>query len=249
MDTDEESSGGVRAVVRALDVLLAFEPYDRQLTATQILQRVPLSRPTLYRLLRTLELRGFIISAGNPQTFRLGPAIARLSHVWRSGLDVISLAQPILRRLWEQTHETVALYLLQGASRVCVAEMPSSQPLSFKRGVGHSDAVVRGASGKVILAFMPDPAAYVQHLDMADRKRLLDELDAIRNSGYAVSLEELIQGATAVAAPVFAAHGEVVGSLAVFGPSVRSGGKQVARFAALLRDEAAQLSRNLGLET
>lgn len=246
--TAEAPGSSVRAVTRALDVLLAFEPYDKELTATQLLERLSLSRPTLYRLLHTLEQRGFVISEGNPQTFRLGPAIARLSYVWRSGLDIAGMAQPMLQRLWQQTNETIALYLLEGASRVCVAEIPSRQPLSFKRGVGHSDAVVRGASGKVILAFMPDPTGYFRHLDAADRKRLQDELRGIRKAGYAVSLQELIQGATAIAAPVFAAHGEVIGSLAVFGPTVRNDKKQVARFAALLREEARLLSKNLGAD-
>ena len=54
----EKPGEGVRAVDRALDILLAFRAGDRQLSASELLRRIDLSRPTLYRLLRTLELRG-----------------------------------------------------------------------------------------------------------------------------------------------------------------------------------------------
>ena len=74
--TKVEKSDNVRAVGRALEILLAFTPQDAELSATELLERVDLSRPTLYRLLYTLQEHGFIVSAGEPQRFRFGPAVA-----------------------------------------------------------------------------------------------------------------------------------------------------------------------------
>ena len=109
MGPTEKPGESVRAVDRALEILMAFTATDHQLTAGELLKRVDLSRPTLYRLLRTLEHSGFIVSSGDPQRFELGPSVAHLAHVWSSSLDIATLAQPMLRRLWDQTGETVAL--------------------------------------------------------------------------------------------------------------------------------------------
>ena len=67
----EKAQVSVRAVERALDILLAFQPQDDALTVSELLVRVELSRPTLYRLLRTLQGKQFLISSGDPQ--RLSP--------------------------------------------------------------------------------------------------------------------------------------------------------------------------------
>lgn len=246
--TEEKPSDGVRAVERALDILVAFQAGDHQLSAGDLLKRVDLSRPTLYRLLRTLENKGFVVGAGDPQRFALGPAVAHLAHVWGSSLDLGTVAQPMLRRLWEQTGETVALLVHQGSYRVCVAELPSDQPLSFKRGVGHRENVTRGASGRVILAHLPAPESHVPEEERKGLKlaAFRARLDRVRAQGYEVSRDELIKGAVAVAAPFFLGNDRVLGSIAVFGPGVRVDDAHVERFAELLRSEAKKLSQALG---
>jgi len=153
----DKAGDSVRAVDRALDILLAFKPQDDTLTVSELLRRVDLSRPTLYRLLRTLQRKQFLRASGDPQRFRLGPAVARLSHVWTAGLDLGTAAEPMMRRLRDETGETVALFVPEGAFRLCIAEMPSSQALSFRRDVGYRERLTLGASGKAILAYMPLP--------------------------------------------------------------------------------------------
>lgn len=231
---------------RALSVLQAFRSGDRQLSATELLRRVPLSRPTLYRLLHTLERNGYVVAAGEPQRFSLGPAVARLAHVWTSSLDLPTLARPMMQQLWEETGETVALMLHSGESRVCVAEMPSPQPLSFKRGVGHSERVTVGASGRVILAWLDDPLPFIDDLAPRVRPAYLRQLAQIRDDGYAVSREELIKGAVAIAVPVFLGGGQVTGSLVVYGPSVRIDEPQIRRIARLLVRQSQRISLKAG---
>jgi len=240
----EAEKGGVsvRAVDRALDILLAFQPGDRNLGASELLRRVKLSRPTLYRLLRTLEQRGFVVASGEPQRFSLGPAVAQLGHAWATGLDLPSLAQPMMHTLWKETGETVALLVHTGDERVCVAELPSPQPLSFKQGVGHSERVTLGASGRVILAYVDEPSAYLKGFPARKRESYLQELRRVRDERYAVSREELIKGAVAIAAPIFLADGKVVGSLAVYGPSVRIDAKRIQYIAQSLLRESHRIS-------
>ena len=239
----ETAQGSVRAVERALDILLAFKPQDEAVTVGELLGRVDLSRPTLYRLLQTLQSRQFLTSSGNPKRFRLGPAVAQLAHAWTSTLDIAAMAEPMMRRLWSRTSETVALFVRESSSRVCIAEMPSAQALSFRRGVGYRESLDRGASGKAILAFLP--AKELGGL-RGEAKKHARELAQIRKRGFAVSKSELIQGAVAVSAPLFAGSGEAFGSLSVFGPNVRLSDAQILTFAPLLTREADEISRLLG---
>lgn len=247
--SETEKSDNVRAVGRALEILLAFTPQDYELSAAELLKRVDLSRPTLYRLLYTLQEHGFLVSVGDPQRFRLGPAVAKLAHVWTAGIDLASIAEPVLRRIWQETSESVSLYVPRGELRTCIAELPSPHPLSFRRGVGYTEKIVRGATGRAILAFLDlssqEIRKYVQGSGV-QMKELDAELAQTRKRGYATSRSELIEGAVAVAAPFFDRSGRVAGSMGVYGPEVRLNTARQQQIARLLIDESAKLSEALG---
>lgn len=240
---------GVRAVERALDVLAAFHPGQPELLVADLVKRVGLSRPTLYRLLGTLEKKGFVTSSGEPQRFRLGPAVARLAHVWSSTLDLSTLARPVMEQAWTLTAETVALFVPRGDMRLCIAEMQSPQPISYRRGIGYSEKLVRGASGRAILAFTPLHEGQLEAYaagTQADLGWLREQLEVTRARGYAMGHNELIQGAYAVAVPFFDRSGTVAGSLGVFGPDVRLTEARVHEFGAALKDMAKTLTHHLG---
>lgn len=249
MAITSEKSDNVRAVGRALEILLAFTSQDFELTPGELLKRVDLSRPTLYRLLYTLEENGFLVSVGEPQRFRLGPSVAKLAHVWTASLDLPQIAQPVLQKIWRETGETVAMFVPQGTLRLCVAELPSQQPLNFKRGVGYTERIVRGASGRAILANMPltavELSGYIQDSNV-DAAVLMKDLEQTRRQGYASSHNELISGAVAIAAPFFDRNALVAGSIGVFGPAARLSSSQLKQIAKLLKEEAAALSSMLG---
>ncbi|MDB5875211.1 MAG: transcriptional regulator, IclR family, partial [Ramlibacter sp.] len=245
-----------RAVGRALEVLLAFREGDSELSASELLARVKLSRPTLYRLLYTLQEAGFVRAAGEPQRFTLGPAVGQLSRVWTAAgdktVDLPAVAQPMMKQLWEETGETVALLTPDGSDRVCVAELPSAHALSFRRGVGHRERIMLGASGRTILAYLPHtPAILRKYAKTLPKGHGIDidafaaELERTKRRGWAVSRSELIQGAVALAAPLFAADGKVAGSLAVFGPSVRIDSARQQEMVKLLVGQAEAISRAL----
>ncbi len=240
---------GVRAVERALDVLAAFSPEQPDLLVADLVKRVGLSRPTLYRLLGTLEKKGFVSSSREPQRFRLGPAVAQLAHVWSSTLDLSTLSRPVMAQAWTLTAETVALFVPRGDMRLCIAEMQSPQTISFRRGIGYSEKLVRGASGRAILAFTPLQEGQLEAYaagTQTDLGWLREQLEVTRARGYAMGHNELIQGAYAVAVPFFDRSGAVAGSLGVFGPDVRLTEARVHEFGVALKDMGKTLTRHLG---
>ena len=221
----------VRAVERAIDVLTSFDSERTTLEIGDLQRSTGLSRPTLYRLLQTLQAKGFIHSHGNPMQFELGPAVHRLAHAWDRSFPVVSVSRPILEELWRSTGETVALMLAASPLvRTCAIELKSPHPISFSRGTGYSDPMYRGASGKAILAFLPE-AEQQRSLASVEPARLREELAAelkrIRKTGYALTFAELVEGVCAIGAPVTDKDARAHASICVFGPQHRMQGKHL----------------------
>ncbi|MBM3486833.1 MAG: IclR family transcriptional regulator [Alphaproteobacteria bacterium] len=240
----------VRAVERALDVLLAFDRVSPSLSVTDLQKRLDLSRPTLYRLLRALESRGLIRAVGEPQRFQLDGRVVALADAWLAQNDVVRAAEAVLKALRETIDETVALFVAaSGPAKFCALELPSRQPLVFTRGAGFTEPLPIGSSGKAILAFMPEAmiaSALAGLGDTARRASLTRELALIRADGHSISAGEIIAGALAIGVPIFDHAGDAAGSVCVFGPEARIRGDHRARCLAEARAAAARISAALG---
>ena len=244
-----DKTENVRAIDRAIDVLECFAADRHSLSIGEIEKRARLSRPTLYRILWTLMRRGFVRKDGDPPRYRLDIGIGRLADAWTNSLDIVRLATPLLEGLLERYDETVALYLRKDNTRLCVAEVPSRQALSYSRGLGYSGSLIRGASGLAILAFVdPDQAARIiaEEHDAEQARTLRRKLLDIQRDGYALSGGDFIAGAQAIASPVFDRRGEAIGSLGLFGPSARFPAKRVTDCARAVKHSASSLSSLLG---
>jgi DNA-binding IclR family transcriptional regulator len=224
MSGGSSKSKNVRAVERAVDILECFMSEKPWMSVLDIQRKVPLSRPTLYRLLQTLITKGLVRAEGDPQRFALDFGIGRLAHNWIAGIDAVALARPILEELRNATGETAALSLRRGDLRQCVAEVVSPHVLAISRGLGETDHLWRGASGKAILAFLDEKeiAEVMRALPKTINKTTLAaDLSHARRDGYFVSRGEVFVGALAIAAPYFDHTGAVAGSVGVFGPEAR----------------------------
>ena len=223
----------VRAVERAIDILACFTAGPPALEIGDLQRRTRLSRPTLYRLLQTLQAKGFIRSSGAPLRFELGPGLRQLTAAFDRSFPVVTRSAPTLERLWRDTGETIALMLpASGYARTCVVELRSAQPISFGRGTGYTDPMHKGASGKAILAFL-DAIEQAEALELVEPARVRDalraELARIRKAGYAITRGELVNGVCAIGAPVVDAAQRVHASICVFGPQPRMTGRHLDR--------------------
>jgi DNA-binding IclR family transcriptional regulator len=242
---------GVRAVDRAIAILQCFTPEQPAMSVIEIQKRVGLSRPTLYRLLHTLAARDLIHAEGDPQRFKLAHGVMKLSHVWLNGLEVVTVARPIVEGLRDLTGETAALFRLQHDLGICILECESRHELSISRGVGHSLKIMQGSTGKAMLAFMDPPrqAEFLAGLPAnAARTRLEESLTAARRNGYATSRGEIFVGAVAVSAPYFDHRGSVVGSVGLYGPEARISDDKVAEYSKLVRGAGRKISILLGFQ-
>lgn len=242
----------IRAVERAVEVLRCFTRDMPTLSVTDLQRSLGLSRPTLYRLLLTLEGAGMVRSFGEPQRFQLAHGAIALGAAALGSIDVARVADTYLRALWEATDETVALFVPVSATlKACVQEIQSRQPLVFTRGAGFTEPTTVGASGKVMLAFMADAdaTAALSEVPDAPRATLSRELDLVRRTGYCVSTGEIIDGAVAIAAPIFEGGGELAGAASVYGPESRLAERHRDRCVTEVCLAADRISRAMGHRT
>lgn len=239
----------VRAVERAIDILQSFSAEQPLMSVLELQKRVRLSRPTLYRLLDTLATKGLIRAVGTPQRYTLDHGVAKLAHAWFANIDATQVARPFIEQLWADTNETAALFVLRGDRRLCVMEFTSRHALAISRGLGETEHISRGASGKAILAYMPpeDAARLIKTAPKEiDRKRLDRDLARVRDTGYCISGGEVFVGALALASPYFDHTGRVAGSVGLFGPQARIDDATAARYVQMIVAAAQRLSAELG---
>ncbi|GMK45801.1 IclR family transcriptional regulator [Paenibacillus glycanilyticus] len=221
----EEGKSNVRAVERALDILLCFTE-GSDLAMSEIAEKVGLHKSTVHRMLATLEDRGFVERDPSSERYHLGMRMWELSAHLSSSDDQSVIWQPEMERLRDRLGETVSIYVRDGSERVRIQAVQSNQPVRRVAPVGARLPLYAGASSKVLIAYSDrfvqeqifgDPA-WLLAIDLDQYKQQLEE---IAQQGYATSFEEREPGVAALAAPIFNRHGQVAAALSVSGPSSR----------------------------
>jgi DNA-binding IclR family transcriptional regulator len=220
------SPTGTQAVDRAAQLLIEVARHRDPVSFTELIAASGLAKSTTSRLLTALERNRLV---RRDLAGRFSPGEVFVSYAWRGGAeaDLVSVAQPVLAELGEETGETVNLGVARDGGLVeQIAQVDSKYLIGGTNWVGLTVPLHCAALGKVLLAFgaaeLPK-GKLEQRTDrtVTSRTALAEELTAVRERGYAVTIEELEPGLVAVAAPVFADGGVVVGALSVSGPASR----------------------------
>jgi len=247
--------GSARAAERTLDILLAFLPDGHPLGISELSRAVHLPKGTVHRLVSVLVGRGFLARDPVTAQYRIGLATFRLGNLVLAQAHVRAAALPVIRALASATGETVNLNVVIDGRRVCIEKAESSQDIRHAVELGRPMPLYAGASGKVLLAHLPEAeinpivAAGLRRLTESppvERHRLLRQLAEIRRRGVAVSSNERIDGASSVSAPIRDGIGRVVAGLTISGPTYRFTPRRVREFIALVRDGARRVSGALG---
>lgn len=221
----EDNKLTVRAVERALDIMLCFTE-STELTLTEIASRVELHKSTVHRLLASLEGKGFIMRDAATDKYRLGYRLWELSANLSQEGDPGIILLPEMERLRDLLGETISLYVQDGLERIRIQAVQSNHAIRRVAPVGARMPLYVGASSKVLVAFA-EPAVQQQLIASADwptgldQQAFLQQLGDTKLAGFATSVEEREPGAAAVSAPIIDRGGRLVAALAVSGPANR----------------------------
>ncbi len=238
-------------------MLSTFSQDRPSLSLTDISQRLQLNKTTAFRLLSTLEDLGYLQRDPQTKLYRPGLEVLRLGFVVLSGLELRQAAAPYLRELVNEVEETVNLAVLDHHEVVYIDRVGSKHMLNIFRPVGSRLPAYCTSTGKALLAFLP-PDKLEAVLAATNWQRytantivtpdaLRENLELVRQRGFADSDGELFPELRAVAAPIRQSDGQVVATVNISVPTHRiSYGKLISEFGPKVIHTGQQVSRALG---
>lgn len=239
----------IRVLQRALAVLECFSDEKPRMTLQEISQAISLPKTTTFRILATLVGAGYLVQLEN-QSYGLSHKLMTLASIAQKSLGIRDIAHPFLEALAAKTGETAEISMLDGDHRICLDAVESNSSLKSIVAPGARLPLLHGATGKVFLSGMKD-AEIGRVVKMqakpneVDKARLKRSLAKIKKQGYAITQNERVRGATAIAAPVWSHHGHVY-CVTVTGPSGRFEDRE-DKLRLLVVETATQLSSLLGM--
>jgi IclR family pca regulon transcriptional regulator len=220
------TSGGpdfIEALARGLDVIKAFQPHRPPITLGQLSAETGLARPTVRRILLTLEELGYVRSGEGG--YRLTPRVLELGVAYVRSMGLWDVARPHLQWLSARTNESCSIAQLDGPDIVYVARVAVPKIVGLAVQIGTRFPALQTSLGKVLLAPLsaeeldlvlaePTRSGLVPRWqpDRAERDR---ELREVRARGWAMTDEQLARGIRSVAAPIRDGTGGVIAAMNV----------------------------------
>ncbi|CAL9669807.1 IclR family transcriptional regulator domain-containing protein [Streptomyces sp. enrichment culture] len=224
MPRRDDDPNFIEAIARGFDVIKAFGPHTPVMALSEVAAATGLARPTVRRILLTLETLGYVRSLpGGGFTLTARVLDLGLAHVQSLGLW--GVARPHMERLVSRTHESTSVAQLDGSDIVYVARVAVPKIIALAVSIGTRFPAPQTSLGKVLLAGL-EPA----ELDKAlaepsrsgaeprhrwDRAGLDETLRQVRARGWALTDQELAAGIRSVAAPVRDGEGRVIAAMNV----------------------------------
>lgn len=231
MAKKEKSEYIIQAVSHALDLLEQFHDEVDELGVTELSKRLKLHKNNVFRLLATLESRGYIEQNKATENYRLGLKSLELGQTFIKQMGLLRQAKPILERLVRDCNETSYVAIFKDGYIVYLDVVETDLTVRVVSRVGSRLPSYCTAAGKVHLAFMSDEEIEEilpeEQLDpytgntITSRKTLKEDLKKVVEQGYALDDEEMDLGVRCVAAPIRDYTRRIVGAVSISGPSMR----------------------------
>jgi len=247
-------SESVRAVDRALDVLLCFTNQTPELTMTQIAEQVGIHKSTAHRLLATLEIKRFIQRDPNTGIYRLGIRLLQMAYLTLEQNDLRRLAVPFMHHLCDLYEENIDLAVLDDTDVVFVNILEGPRRVKLAAAIGQRLPAFATASGKAIFGFMPEKQVrrildrgmpQLTQYTINSPEGLFANLASIREKGFAISEQELEEQINAVAAPIFDPQNQPIGSIAIAGPAYRLTRERMMEMGPVLATTTWEISQEI----
>lgn len=249
----------VEALARGLRILDAFTEQKPSLSLTEISSAVGLDKSTVFRFVHTYEKLGYLLRDPETKRYRPGLKVLRLGFAALNSLGLPQIAQPYLRALSTLTGETTNMTVLDGREIVYVARYATQQIITINLQLGSRLPVYCTSMGKAqlvdrsrdelsgLLGEGPYPAMGANTITRLDT--FLNELEKVRDQGYAVNDEELVAGLRSVAAPIRDSEGRIVAAINVSVPVARVSRQELEDdLAPKVMNAAREISLALGAE-
>jgi DNA-binding IclR family transcriptional regulator len=214
----------VSSAEKALTVLVTLAQHPQAMTVKEIAAQLGQPLSSVYRYLAMLQRHGLVQEIGH--TYCPGAISLQLAQQYEQHALLAKLALPELKRLAFKIGESVGLMTPVNYQAMCIQMIESQHPLRCYYAKGRSQPLIRGSAAKAMLAYMGERVqreAFDFHATDKDSwEHLQEELENVREQGYAVSEGEIDAGVWGVSAPVFSRQRRLEGSVCIMIPLNRA---------------------------
>lgn len=254
-DGARESGGSIRVLDRAVSVLGFMAEARRQVGITEIADATGLSKATVHRILSTLRDYSVVLKDDSGR-YQMGPSVLFWADAYRRHAGLAEISRPWLRRLWEESNETVHLFIFEAGEAYYLDKLDSPHPVGMRSRIGAKRDLYSTSGGRAILAALPeaDLDAYLDTTEMlartvntiTDKEELKTLLSLCRKRGFCEEIEENEEGIRCVGAAILDLRGFPVGAVSISAPAYRFSDTQSRSLGERIRETALAISRELG---
>ncbi|MFW6119856.1 MAG: IclR family transcriptional regulator [Petrotogales bacterium] len=243
----------VKRIIRILDSFSLDEP---ELTLNKLTKKTGLPKPTVYRIAEALYDANILSKDGSTSKYRIGVKLFELGSLYLETLELRKLAFPEIEKLSKFTEESIHMGVLDGNEVTSIEGLGSTHNLQAKLWIGKRSPIYCTSIGKAILAFLPvekrenilnsiELKRFTKNT-ISKKEKLREELEKIREQGFALDNEEHDEGIMCIGAPIFNNKGHVVASISISGPKIRMTTEKMEKYKKLLLESVKIISDKLG---
>ena len=245
----------IQSLDRGLKLLEAIGRSGTPVALNDLRSALDIDRSSIFRLLLTLENRGFLERDDATRKYRLGGKILELSGKLYEGLKITDIARPFLEELTRKTKESSHIAIYSNRRSLLIDKEDSSEVIFVNMDVGRSEPLHCTALGKALLLQFPEKK--IRAVLKGDRERytgntitdagkFITELEKVKKKGYAVDNEEYRPGVRCLAAPVYDNKGKIVAAIGISGPVSRINSARLGKLGKTVKETARRISRQMG---
>jgi len=190
-----------------------------------------LNKSTAFGLISSLETLGLLMQDAMTERYQLGPKLIQYGAAAKENLNYVSVISRFAHKLLDKYGETIHISIISGCECVLVDKLEGNQVVTISTRVGERFPVTCAASGKAMLAFLPDervreildasPFESLTENTITDRAAFEKALAEVREKGYALDNEEGQLGRSCVSVPILNELGEAVASISISYPTAK----------------------------
>lgn len=198
-----------------------------ELGVREIAQRAGIPKSSAQRFLETLKDNGWLVQSPQTQSYRVALRFLSFASAWRLKQELIVQSQAVMSDLCARSQQTVLLLVLDGTCGICINKVEPERTIKLVADIGKTFALHAAACGKILLAYSPEnlqsqicssPLTSYTHKTIVTSEALAQEIESIRTSGRAFSMEEMTLGAAEIAVPILDIDGSLIAGISIAGP-------------------------------
>jgi DNA-binding IclR family transcriptional regulator len=240
----EKSNYLIQSVSHALDVIEELCKACGEVGVTELSKRLKLHKNNVFRLLATLELRGYVDQNKETEDYRLGVKALQMGQSYLAQSNLVGRATPIIKELSDAIGETVSLVILQAGNVQFPLSVESKRPVRVAPRIAVSFPAKMSAAGRLLTAQLPDAMlAEMLATNTVQDVAIKTQLAELRTSGQIIDRGAIEADVISICRVIRANNNEVVGAIEVLAPQYRA---KLDTLIPKIEEAAIQLSTALG---